>query len=152
MNIQDWSPFCTRNSQESSPTPLFENISSLAFGLRDGPNLTSINDYWKTIALPRWTFVGKMMSLLFHTLSGFVIAFLPRNKCLSFPGCCHCLQWFWSTWNENCHCLHFSPSICHEVMGPDAVILVFWMLSFKPTFSLSSFTFIGSLFPLCFLP
>ena len=37
----------------------------------------------------------------------------------------------------------FSPSICHEVMGPDAMILVFWMLSFKPTFSLSSFTFKG---------
>ena len=34
-----------------------------------------------------------------------------------------------------------SPSICHEVIGPDAMILVFWMLSFKPTFSLSSFTF-----------
>ena len=34
-----------------------------------------------------------------------------------------------------------SPSICHEVMGPDAMILIFWMLSFKPTFSLSSFTF-----------
>ena len=39
-----------------------------------------------------------------------------------------------------------SPSICHELMGPDAMILVFWMLSFKPTFSLSSFTFIKSLF------
>ena len=38
------------------------------------------------------------------------------------------------------------PSICHEVMGPDAMILVFWMLSFKPTFSLSSFTFIKRLF------
>ena len=39
-----------------------------------------------------------------------------------------------------------SPSICHEVMGPDAMILVFYMLSFKPTFSLSSFTFIKRLF------
>ena len=39
-----------------------------------------------------------------------------------------------------------SPSICHEVMGPAAMILVFWMLSFKPTFSLSSFTFIKRLF------
>ena len=39
-----------------------------------------------------------------------------------------------------------SPSICHEVMGPDAMILVFWMLSYKPTFSLSSFTFIKRLF------
>ena len=38
-----------------------------------------------------------------------------------------------------------SPSICHEVMGPDAMILVFWMLSFKPAFSFSSFTFIKSL-------
>ena len=40
----------------------------------------------------------------------------------------------------------FSPSICHEVMGPDAMILVFWMLSFKPAFSLSSFTFIKRFF------
>ena len=39
-----------------------------------------------------------------------------------------------------------SPSFCHEVMGPDAMILVFWMLNFKPTFSLSSFTFIKRLF------
>ena len=39
-----------------------------------------------------------------------------------------------------------SPSICHEVMGPDAMILVFWMLSFKPAFSLSSFTFIKVLY------
>ena len=39
-----------------------------------------------------------------------------------------------------------SPSISHEVMGPDAMILFFWMLSFKPTFSLSSFTFIKRLF------
>ena len=39
-----------------------------------------------------------------------------------------------------------SLSVCHEVMGPDAKILVFWMLSFKPTFSLSSFTFIKRLF------
>ena len=40
----------------------------------------------------------------------------------------------------------FSPSICHEVMWLNAIILVFWMLSFKPTFSLSSFTFIKNLF------
>ena len=46
--------------------------------------------------------------------------------------------------NKICHC--FSPSICHEVIEPDAMILVFWMLSFKPAFSLSSFTFIKRLF------
>ena len=43
--------------------------------------------------------------------------------------------------NKVCHCFH-----CFQVMGPDAMILVFWMLSFKPTFSLSSFTFIKRLF------
>ena len=47
--------------------------------------------------------------------------------------------------NKVCHCFHCSPSICHEVMGPDATILVFWMLSFKPTFSFSSLTFIKKL-------
>ena len=38
--------------------------------------------------------------------------------------------------NKICHYFHFSPSICHEVMEPDAMILVFWMLSFKPVFVL----------------
>ena len=48
--------------------------------------------------------------------------------------------------NKVCHYFHCFPSICHEVMGPNAMILVFWMLSSKPTFSLSSFTFIKRLF------
>ena len=48
--------------------------------------------------------------------------------------------------NKVCHRFHCFPSICHEVMGPDAMIFVFWMLSFKPTFSLSSYTFINRLF------
>ena len=47
--------------------------------------------------------------------------------------------------NEICHCFHFPPSICHEVLGPDTMIFVFWMLSFKPAFTLSSFTFINRL-------
>jgi len=45
-----------------------------------------------------------------------------------------------------CHCFLVSPSICHEVMRPDAMILVFWMLKFKPAFTLSSFTFIKRFF------
>ena len=49
-------------------------------------------------------------------------------------------------WNTVCHCFHCFPSICHEAMGLGAMILVFWMLSFKPTFSLSSFTFIKRFF------
>ena len=71
----------------------------------------------KTIALTRWTFVGKVMSLLFNMLSTLVITFLPRSK--------HPLISFNFT---------VSPSIFHEVMGPDVMILVFWMLSFKLIF------------------
>ena len=48
--------------------------------------------------------------------------------------------------NKVCHCFHFSPSIWHEVMGLDIMILAFWMLSFKPAFSLPSFTFIRRFF------
>ena len=48
--------------------------------------------------------------------------------------------------NKVWHCFHCFPIYFHEVMGPDAMMLVFWMLSFKPTFSLSTFTFITRLF------
>ena len=78
----------------------------------------------KTIPLTRQTFVGKVMSLLFNMLSRLVMAFLQRNKHLL-------ISWLQS---PSAVILEISPSICHEVMGPDAMIFVFWMLSFKPTF------------------
>ena len=101
----------------------------------------------KTIALNRWTFVGKVTSLLFNMLSWFVITFLPRNKCLLIST----LQSPSAVVLEpkkikSVTVSIVSPSICHEMIGPDAMILVFWMLSFKPAFSLSSFTFIKRLF------
>ena len=71
-----------RDSQESSPAPRFERINPLVLSLLYGPTLTSIHDYWKTRALTRWTFVSKVMSLLFNMLSRLVITFLPRSKCL----------------------------------------------------------------------
>ena len=94
----------------------------------------------KTITLTRWTFVGKVMYLLLNMLSRLVIAFLPRGKCLLI------------SWLQSPSSVILEPpkiksvtvsivsSICHEVMGLDVVIIVFWMLSFKPSFSLSSFT------------
>ena len=100
----------------------------------------------KTIALTRWTCVGKVMSLLFNMLSRLVITFLLRSK--------HLLNsWLQSPSPvileykkiKSATVSTVSPSICHEVMGPDAMILVFWMLNFKPTFSLS-FTFVKRLF------
>ena len=87
------------------------------------------------------------MSLLLNTLSRLVITFLPRSKCLL-------ISWLQSPSavilepkkNKVWHCFRYFPSISHEVMGPDAMIFIFWMLSFMPTFSLSTFTFIKKLF------
>ena len=79
----------------------------------------------KTVALTRQTFVGKVMSLLFNMLSRFVIGFLPRSKCLL-------ISWLQSPSavilepkKIVCHISIVSPSICHEVMGPEVMILVF---------------------------
>ena len=87
MTIQDFlldglvgSPCSPRDSQESSPTPWFKSINSSTHSFLYCPILTSIHDHWKTIAWTMWTFIGKVMSLLFNTLSRFVIAFLPRDK------------------------------------------------------------------------
>ena len=71
-----------RDSQESSPTSQIKSINYLVLSFFYTPILTSIHDYWKTIALTRWTFVGKVISLLFNMLSGLVITFLPRSKLL----------------------------------------------------------------------
>ena len=108
----------------------------------------------KTIALTRRTFVGKVMSLLFSVLSRLVIAFLRRSKCLL-------ISWLQSPFAvilesrkiKSVIVSIVSPSICHEVMGLDAIILVFWMLSFKQLFhSPFSPSSRGSLVPFCFLP
>ena len=79
----------------------------------------------KTIALTRWTFVGKVMSLLFNMLCRLVTAFLPRSKSLL-------ISWLQSPSAvileppkiKSATVSTVSPSICHEVMGPDAMILV----------------------------
>ena len=87
------------------------------------------------------------MYLLFNMLSRLVITFLPRSKCLLISQ----LQSPSAVILESkkikpVTVSTVSPSISHEVMGQNAMILVFWMLSFKPTFWLSSFTFIKRLF------
>ena len=97
----------------------------------------------KTITLTILTFVSKVIPLLFNTQSRFFIAFLLRSK------------GFLISWLKSPSAVILeskkiksvtvsivSPSICHEVMGLDAMILIFWMLSFKPTFSLSTFVLI----------
>ena len=101
----------------------------------------------KTIALTTWTLVGTVMSLLFNMLSRSVAFFLPRGKCLLV------------SWIQSLSALILKakkiksvivfPYICHEVMELEAMILAFWMLSFKPAFSPSSRSFLG---PLHFMP
>ena len=101
----------------------------------------------KTTALTRRTFVGKVMSLLLNMLSSLVITFLARSKHLL-------ISWLQSPSLvilepkkiKSDTVSTVSPFISHEVVGLDAMIFVFWMLSFKPTFSLSTFTFIKRLF------
>ena len=99
------------------------------------------------IALTIWTFVCKVISLIFNMLSRLVIAFLPRSKHLLISQ--HQSPSAVILEPPKIKSLSISivsPSVCHEVMGPDATILVFGMLSFKPTCSLSSFTFIKGFF------
>ena len=101
----------------------------------------------KTTALTIWTFVHKVISLLFNMLSRFVIAFLPRSIFLL-------ISWLQSPFTmilepkkiKSVIVYIFSQSICHEVMVLDTMILVFWILNFEPAFSLSSFTLIKRLF------
>ena len=101
----------------------------------------------KTIALTIQTFVSKVTSLLFNTLSRFVTVFLPRSKHLLI------------SWLQLLSVMILGPkkiksvtvstfplSTCHGVMRPDAMIFIFWMLSFKPAFPLSSFTLNKRLF------
>ena len=119
-NIQDWfplvglvgSPCSPRDSQEFSPTPQFESIKSLALSLLYGPTITSVHDYWKTIALTIRTFVSKVMFLPSTTMSKYVIDFLSRRR--------HFLiSWLQSPSKKikSVTVSIFFPSICHEVMG-----------------------------------
>ena len=135
MNIQGWFSLgltdliCLQSkglSRAFSNTTI-QKFNSLVLSLLYSPILTSLHDYCK------------VMSLLFYTLSRFIIAFLPRSKCLL-------TSWLQSQSAvilgpkkiKSVTVSPFPPSICYEVMGPDTMILVFWMLSFKPAFSLSS--------------
>ena len=80
----------------------------------------------KTIALTRQTFVGKVMSLLFHMLSRFVIPFLPRSKCLNLLAAVTICSDFGAPHKiKSVTVSIISLTTCHEVMAPDAMISVF---------------------------
>ena len=157
MNIQDWFPLGLTyliSLQSKGLSRVFSNTTVQKhqfFGAQ--PSLWS-NSHIRTrlleknIALTLRTFVGEVMSLLFNMMCRFDIAFLPRNKCL--------FSWLQSPTAvildpkkiKSVTVPMFCPSICYDIMGWDAMIFIFifWMLSFKPAFSLSSFTFIKRFF------
>ena len=126
LGLMVWSPCYPKDSQESSPSPQFKSISSLAPSFLYGLTLTSIHDYWKNLAWTIWTFVRKMMPLLFNMLRKFVTAFPPRSKCLL------------TSWLQSLSIVilepkkiksvtasTFSLSICNEVMELEAMIFDF---------------------------
>ena len=145
VNTQDWSPFGWTgwiSLHSKGLSRVFSNTTVQKhqfFGAQLSSQSNSHIHTWpqeKTIALTRRTFVGKVMSLLLNMLSRLVITFPPRSKCLL-------ISWLQSPSAvimeppkiKSDTVSTVSPSISHEVMGPDAVMLVFWMLSFKPPFS-----------------
>ena len=156
MSTQDWSPLGWTAwdflAVQGTLKSLLQHHSSKASILRCSTFfIVQLSHLYmttgKNIALTRRTFVGKVMSLLFNMLSRLVITFFPGSKLLL-------VSWLQSPSAvtletrkvKSATVSTVSPSICHEVMEQDAMILVFWMLSFKPTFSLSSFSFIKRLF------
>ena len=99
-------------------------LQHLVFSM--SPTLISIYDYWKKHSFDTQIFTSKVMSLLFNMLSRFVIAFLPRSKrllisWLQLPSAVILKPQKIKSLTVSI----VSPSICHEVMGPDAMILVF---------------------------
>ena len=135
MNIQGWFPLgltdllAVQGTLKSLLQYHSSNASVLPLSaLRSSSHICTTTR--KTIALTRRTFVGKVMSLLFNILSRFFIAFLSRSKHLLIlwlqPPSAVILG---SKKIKSVTVSIVSPSICQEVMGPDATILVFWMLS-----------------------
>ena len=118
-------------SKGLSRVPQFKSINSSALSFLYSSTLTSVHDYWKKHSLTRQTFVDKVMSLLFNMLSRLVITFLPNSKCLL-------ISWLQSPSAvileprkiKSATVSTVSPSISHEVMGPDAHDLHFLNVEF----------------------
>ena len=158
VNIQDWFPLGLNSLislQSEGLSRVFSNTTVKKYQfLGTQPSLWSNSHMTtgKTIALTIQAFVGKVMTLLFNMLSRFVIAFLPRNNCLS-------VSWLKSPSAlilelkkiKSVTISIISPSVCHEVMGPDAMILVFWMLSLSQLFPSLLLLFLVALFSLLML-
>ena len=136
---------------QPSPAPQYESINSSALRLLYGPALTSVHDYWKNHRFGIFRSLLAKWCLCFCYVK-FVNALLPSSKPLLILRLQSPCSDF-GTQREKKRKQKktdtpstFSPSICHEEMGLDAMILGFWMLSLKPAFPLPSFTLIKRFF------
>ena len=92
------------------PTPQLKSINSSVLSFLYGPTLTSIHDKEKTIALTRWTFVGKIMSLIFNMLPRFFHSFSSKEQeSFNFMATVTICSDFGSPQNKVCHCFHCFP-------------------------------------------
>ena len=141
-----WSFCCSRDSQEFFPAPPFESINCSALSLLYGPSLTSVHDNWKysfdytDLSLQSGVSALQYAIWVCHSFSS------KEQASFNFMAAVTITMILDPEKTKSVTVSIASLSICHEVMRPDAVILVFWMLSFKPAFSLSSFTFIKRVF------
>ena len=137
LNIQGWFPlgltglisFLSKGLSRVFSSPQFRSINSSVLNLLYG------RTFWKKHSFDYTDLCLKVISSLFNMLSRFVTVFLPRSKRLL-------ISWLQSPSSvilelrkmKSVTIFSFSPSVYHEVMGLDAMIFVFWLLSFKPTF------------------
>ena len=140
-----WLLCCPGDFQESSPVPQFEGINFLPSAFFTVQLSKLYMNTGKTIALTIRNFVSRVMSLLFKTLSKFVIAFLPRRNHLLISWL-QSPQWFWSPKKEICHYFHLFPFYLPWHNGAGCHDLIFLIFSFKLALSLSSLTLIKRLF------
>ena len=125
--MTDWFDLlAVQGTLESSPASQFESVSASVLNLLYGPTLTSIHDYWINHSFDYMDLCWQSDASFFNMLSRFVIAFLPRSKHLLI------------SWLQSPSAVILEPrkikfvtvsfvslSICHEVMGPDAMIFIF---------------------------
>ena len=148
LGLTGWSPHSPRDSQETSPTPQFKSISSFTLNLLYGPTLTSIPDYWKTIALTRQECQQGNVSAFSYAVQVCHSFSSKEQVSFNFMAAVTICSDSEAQEKKICHCFHlFSFCLpwgtgCHDLK-------FFWMLSFKPAFSLFSFK---SLFSSSFLP
>ena len=140
MSIQGWLPFRLTDwisLQSKGLSKVFSNTTVQKhqfFGCSAFFMVLVLHQYMttrKTIALTIWTFVRKVISLLFNILSRFAIAFLPGSDFMAAVTIRSDVR---AQEQEICQCLHLVPFYVPWSHGLDAMTLVFWMLSFEPAF------------------